>query len=131
MKRWAVISAAVMAATLLLAGCGGGEGGDGDDEKADAAPAAPGARDIEVTATSFSFEPSDIEVDVGEDAAIVLTSKDIPHDFTIDELDLHVPTGARKTSEGGLHVTKAGTYTFYCTVPGHRSAGMEGTLVAT
>jgi uncharacterized cupredoxin-like copper-binding protein len=24
-----------------------------------------------------------------------------------------------------------GTYTFYCTVPGHRAAGMEGTITIT
>jgi plastocyanin len=40
--------------------------------------------------------------------------------------------GATPTFNGGsktLSLTlKAGTYKFYCTVPGHRAAGMEGTL---
>jgi plastocyanin len=40
--------------------------------------------------------------------------------------------GAIPTFKGGsttLSLTlKAGTYKFYCTVPGHRAAGMEGTL---
>ncbi len=40
--------------------------------------------------------------------------------------------GATPTFQGGsktltLHL-KPGTYKFYCTVPGHRMAGMEGTL---
>ncbi len=40
--------------------------------------------------------------------------------------------GATPTFAGGsksVTVTlKPGKYTFYCTVPGHRQAGMEGTL---
>jgi plastocyanin len=37
-------------------------------------------------------------------------------------------TGGSKTMTVTL---KAGTYNFYCTVPGHRAAGMEGTLTVS
>jgi len=40
--------------------------------------------------------------------------------------------GATRTFQGGAMVLtlnlKPGTYKFYCSVPGHRVAGMEGTL---
>ena len=40
--------------------------------------------------------------------------------------------GATETFSGGSKTLalnlKPGTYKFYCTVPGHRMAGMEGTL---
>jgi len=43
--------------------------------------------------------------------------------------------GATPTFIGGsrtLTLTlKPGTYTFYCSVPGHRQSGMEGTLSVT
>ncbi|HEY2217244.1 MAG TPA: plastocyanin/azurin family copper-binding protein, partial [Solirubrobacteraceae bacterium] len=37
-------------------------------------------------------------------------------------------TGGSKTLTLNL---KPGTYSFYCTVPGHRQAGMEGTLTVS
>jgi plastocyanin len=127
--------------TLGLAACGDDEPNDaggtttsesetdmgmGHDESS---PVADGAREVEVTATSFAFDPDEITVMAGEDIAIVLTSDDLLHDFTIDELDVHVAAEADETAEGGLQADEPGRYTYYCTVEGHRAAGMEGTLI--
>lgn len=95
----------------------------------ESSPVAEGARRIEVEATSFEFDPDEITVTAGEDVAIVLRSDDLLHDFTIDEIDVHVAAGRGETASGGLRADEPGEYTYYCTVAGHRAAGMEGTLV--
>ena len=142
--------ALVAASSLVLAACGdddtsvdmpmsdsgmdgtmgGGMGHDGAMGHDETSPVADGARRIQVAARSFEFDPEEITVSVGEDIAIVLTSEDLLHDFTIDELDAHVAADADETNEGGLRAEEPGRYTFYCTVAGHRDAGMEGTLIA-
>ena len=135
--------ASVLTAGLLLAGCGDDDdtmAGDMpmddmpmDDMPGDAhdegnSPVAEGARSIEVTAKNFAFDPEEITAEAGEELTIVLSSEDALHDFTIDELDAHVVAKRNETAEGGVTADEAGSYTFYCSVPGHRSAGMEGTL---
>jgi plastocyanin len=100
-----------------------------DGRHGDPSPVAEGAREIPVTADDFAFDPEEITVAVDEDIAIVLTSVDILHDFTIDELDAHVAADRGETATGGLRAEEPGSYSFYCAVPGHREAGMEGTLV--
>lgn len=100
----------------------GGDHGESSD-------VAEGARQIEVTASSFAFDPDEIEVATGEEVAIALTSTDILHDFTIDELGAHVAADGGETATGGLRADEPGRYTFYCAVAGHREAGMEGTLI--
>ena len=55
----------------------------------------------------------------------------LSHNVTI-ESSSHAVLGATPTFQGGSKTLslnlKAGVYKFYCSVPGHRMAGMEGTL---
>lgn len=102
---------------------------EGHGDHGETSPVAENARRIEVTATSFRFDPDEIEAQVGEDLAIVLNSDDILHDFTIDKLDAHIAAEPGETSQGGLGPDEPGRYIYYCSVPGHREAGMEGVLV--
>lgn len=150
MRRTTTLALSLVAASsLLLVACGddegttdapmsdsdmgetmdGGMGHEGANGHDETSPVADGARRIEVTARSFEFDPGEITVAAGEDIAVVLTSEDLLHDFTIDELDVHVAAEADETDEGGLRSEKAGRYTYYCAVSGHREAGMEGTLI--
>lgn len=94
-----------------------------------ASPVAVDARRVSVSARSFVFEPEEITVRAGEDIAFVLTSTDSLHDFTIDEVGAHVSAEAGQTAVGGFRSEKRGRYTFYCSVAGHRDAGMNGVLV--
>lgn len=52
------------------------------------------------------------------------------HDFTIDALGIHVSLNPGESAELTVDVP-AGTYEYYCSVPGHKAAGMVGTLTVT
>jgi heme/copper-type cytochrome/quinol oxidase subunit 2 len=90
-----------------------------------------GAREIEVDATSFEFTPNELAVNAGENVAIVLHSEDVLHDFVVKSRGHIVSAKRNKTARGGLRIDKAGTYRFWCSVSGHRAAGMRGTIVVT
>ncbi|MGH9223446.1 MAG: cupredoxin domain-containing protein [Acidimicrobiales bacterium] len=131
--RTAAAAVALLSAGALSA-CGGDEpartqAGAPVAGHGGASPVAPGARHIEVTARSFVLGPGEISAKVGEDLAIVLSSRDSQHDFIIDELGAHVAADAGSTAIGGFRATAPGRYAFYCSVAGHRQAGMEGVLV--
>jgi plastocyanin len=55
----------------------------------------------------------------------------VPHNISIEGpggLDKEGPTVEKGGASEVEAPLKAGTYTYYCSVPGHRQAGMEGTL---
>jgi plastocyanin len=156
MRRPLALALSATLAASLLAACGGGDddsagGGLSADESSDQPtttqaddgggmemhhdeppdPVAPGAREIDVEAQSFEFGPPEIDVRAGEDVAIVLSADDVEHDFVIDDLGTHISAEPGETVEGGLRADEPGRYSFYCSVSGHREAGMEGTLVVS
>jgi heme/copper-type cytochrome/quinol oxidase subunit 2 len=93
-------------------------------------PTIPGAREITVVASAFKFEPADIHVRAGEDVTIVLTATDTTHDFTIDELGFQVAAAPGQVGRGSFHApSTAVRYTAYCSVAGHRQAGMTATVI--
>ena len=91
----------------------------------------PAPRKIKVEARSFSYSPKKITVKAGQNVAIVLHSEDQRHDFTITGKGKIADANGGKTDTGTFKLTKPGKYTFYCSIPGHRAAGMEGTITAT
>jgi plastocyanin len=90
---------------------------------------------IRVRARSFAFTPSKLTIASGQRVTIALKSTDINHDFVVNGPGLvnkqvvNVKGGKRAT--GKLVLPKPGTYQFYCSIPGHRAAGMRGTITAT
>ncbi|HVM00192.1 MAG TPA: cupredoxin domain-containing protein [Egibacteraceae bacterium] len=108
-----------------------GRAHDGHSHHGDRAPVAEGARTIPVAASAFAFDPQEIALTAGEDVAIGLTSTDLTHDFVIDEVDFHVAADPGCTAKGALRIDEPGTYTAYCSVAGHREAGMQTTVTVT
>jgi len=82
---------------------------------------------VELEAAITGFTPAEVEATEGEVDVTVVNLDAFDHDFTIDELDVQLLMGANETVEGTFEAGP-GTYTFYCSIPGHREAGMEGTL---
>jgi uncharacterized cupredoxin-like copper-binding protein len=53
----------------------------------------------------------------------------VSNSFDVDALEIHIAMAANETAETTLTLTQPGTYTFYSAIPGHREAGMVGTLI--
>ena len=123
--------------TATLAACGGSDHGNsmdgmdhGSGEMENRAVAA-GAREIPVMANKLSFTPETIRVRAGVPVGIVLTSKDLEHDFFVKGTGHIVHAAADTTARGGLTIKKPGAYRFWCTVSGHKEGGMVGTITVT
>lgn len=91
----------------------------------------PAGETVKVDAGDLRFRPDQLRIAAGVGVAITLRSTDLEHDLTIDGTDFHVHVGANETRTGSLRIGQPGTYTAYCSVPGHRAAGMEMTVTVT
>jgi uncharacterized cupredoxin-like copper-binding protein len=120
-----------MFAVAALAGCGGGDEDStdvGGGEAETTGQATEQTLTFVVEGTKYTSAPS--TASAGE-ATFLLENKDaIEHYVIIDELGLEVEAEGGE-SANGITTLEPATYIYYCRVPGHRDAGMEGELVVT
>lgn len=114
----------------------------------------PKATEITLEASAMKYAPASIEVVAGQPVKLTFRNNDsVEHDFSIMEIpmmsmnstqepmaghnmgqmatepELHIAAMMGKTSALEFTPAKPGIYEFYCTVAGHKEAGMVGTLV--
>lgn len=114
--------------------------GDAADDAADAAgDAVDDAGDAVTDSTTvevpvadegLAYAVTEIEAAAGEITLTSVNDQSVPHNIAIETPDGDVE-GAVVTDGGTSEITvtlEPGTYEYYCSVPGHREAGMVGTL---
>ncbi len=83
-----------------------------------------------VEGDEFKFSPNGFEVRAGQPVRITFVNVgSVPHNFSIPELGVSTNTigpGERETIQ--FTPDQPGSYEIVCTVPGHKEAGMVGTL---
>jgi plastocyanin len=133
---------AVMAISAILVVCAIGAGiatsespakGEGGGEPAPSAPSPAGGQSLKLTAdpnNGLSFNTDQLSAKPGQVQLTMTNPASLPHNISlegkgVDEEGKTVQDGGTSQVEADL---KPGTYTYYCSIPGHRESGMEGTL---
>jgi plastocyanin len=149
MKQVAALLALALASLALVA-CGGSDDNETTSAETTAAEstkegAAGGGANAEkeaggaIETLEFEADPegalaytsSEETVKAGEVEVEFDNPQGLTHDVAIEDSSGEVVAQTELIGSGSDSTTanlKPGTYTFFCSVPGHREAGMEGTL---
>jgi uncharacterized cupredoxin-like copper-binding protein len=124
-------------ATLGLAACGG----DDDDETTaaqapttTAAAGGGGGSTVDISTppgSDLTFDQKDASATAGSVTIDFDNQQSLQHDVKVEDSSGQELGGTDLVSSGTASATvdlQTGSYTFFCSVPGHREAGMEGTL---
>jgi uncharacterized cupredoxin-like copper-binding protein len=108
--------------------CGGSSGGS--------SPSGAPAGSTQVQVMDFNFKPKDISVSSGKVVFFLTNSGPSAHDMLIADATGKTVARSSLVQSGDTFTftvgsLPAGKYVFYCDVPGHRAAGMEGTLTVS
>jgi plastocyanin len=117
----------LLVAALLAAGCGGDDNGG----TTDTATVAEGTT-LQLAADpsgALAFDKTTLDASAGTVTIELTNDSSVAHNVEVEgngvEEKSDTITGATTSLTVDL---EPGTYEFYCAVPGHREAGMEGTL---
>jgi uncharacterized cupredoxin-like copper-binding protein len=140
MKKLLTALAVLSLASFALAACGGDDDEDTSaststtEETTAGGGGGGGGATVDVSAAedgSLAFDQSSLSASAGPATFDFSNPASIGHDFCLEQNGSEV--GCTDVISGGDTSTldadlESGEYTFYCSVDGHRDAGMEGTL---
>ena len=145
MRKIVLLLAVLALAAVGLAACGGGDDDDGEggttatteapagDEGTTDTDSAGGSQ-VQLVADpsgNLAYEQSSLDATATEVTIDFTNEAAVPHDVRVEDADGNDVGGTDIFTKGAESVTldlEPGEYTFFCSVPGHREAGMEGTL---
>ena len=121
------LSTIALATAAVVVACGGGGGGSSYKQ-----PKGPAQTTLDIKGGNFFFDPKNSDAPAGVDT-VKLESEGGLHTLVFDGgkvPDFKLEAGSGKSDELKVDL-KPGKYTIYCDIPGHREAGMEGTITVT
>jgi plastocyanin len=133
MTRRALPLVLVLAAFVLaLSACGGGGSSSSTTPATTGGGGGGGGSTIQISADpsgALKYEQTDVSATAGSITIDFTNMSSLPHDVTIEGNGASGATDEITNSSTSTTVDlEPGTYTFFCSVDGHRAAGMEGTL---
>ena len=133
MTRRALALLLVLAASVLaLSACGGGSSSSSTTPATTGGGGAGGGSTVKISADpsgALKYEQTDVSATAGSITIDFTNMSSLPHDVTIEGNGASGATDQITDSTTSTTVDlEPGTYTFFCSVDGHRAAGMEGTL---
>ena len=133
MTRRALPLVLVLAAFVLaLSACGGGSSSSSTTPATTGGGGGGGGSTVEISADTsgaLKYEQTDVSATAGSITIDFTNMSSLPHDVTIEGNGASGGTDQITDSTTSTTVDlEPGTYTFFCSVDGHRAAGMEGTL---
>jgi plastocyanin len=135
MPKIAALAISILIVTFAVTGCGGSSKSSSSSSSSGAAAPTTGSAsstlsDAANPSGQLKFTSSSLTAKAGKVTVQFTNKSSIAHNFTIQGSGGVVgstPTFAGGTKSFTVNL-KPGTYTFYCSVPGHRQAGMQGTI---
>jgi plastocyanin len=138
MRRLALLMALATVASLALAACGGGDD-DGTTPAAttttttQAGGGAGGGGTVSLAAdpSQLAYTQTSLSAPAGKDTIEFDNPSSTGHDVCVQDSsgkELGCTDVIEQDNTSLSLDLKPGTYTYFCSVPGHQDAGMEGTL---
>lgn len=101
------------------------------DSASDSATEGQGeAKQFTVLSKGLNFTPSEIKIKKGDKVKITYKNTLEKHNFTLDEFNVKTKLlGIGEQDSVEFSADKTGEFEYFCSVPGHRQAGMKGKLI--